>query len=57
MDRDLSYYSRRADEERSAAERASHAAARAAHLQMAQNYEARIAAGSPPVAATVAATA
>jgi len=44
MDRDLSYYIRRADEERSAAERAHHVAARDAHLQMARHYEARVAA-------------
>ena len=39
MESDLSYFRRRASEERTAALHAKHATARAAHLQMAERYE------------------
>jgi hypothetical protein len=39
MERDVSYFRRRASEERTAALNARHASARQAHLGMAQRYE------------------
>lgn len=39
MEGDASYFSRRASEERAAAMRAAHTAARQAHLDMARRYE------------------
>jgi hypothetical protein len=39
MEGDAVYFSRRANEERAAAMRAAHAAARQAHLDMAKRYE------------------
>lgn len=42
MENDLTYFSRRASEERYAAARAATAKAQQAHLQLARHYEARL---------------
>lgn len=58
MQDDLSYFSRRAAQERSAAASAADAKARRAHQQMADHYQALIrAAGEPDMETTAPATA
>ena len=42
MENDQSYFSRRADQERSAAKQATNAKARAAHQAIAERYEKRL---------------